>query len=174
MIGDTGCWLRPQLGLSPRIPLFGLSMWSGIPHSMVAKSQKTKSRQRLHCLMTWHQKSCHFHCILFVKSKTSWYSKGRKLDSTCRWEEHQRICRHVLKSPQPDTAHKLFLSGAKCTHSLFQDLCKVSLLWWHQTKVQGPRSYNLNQVQVQMRLPEYSSMGMDPLLLFFLIWRSIN
>lgn len=24
-------------------PLFGLSTWSGIPHSMVAKSQKTKS-----------------------------------------------------------------------------------------------------------------------------------
>ena len=42
MAGDTGCWLGPQLGLSPKIPVFGFSVWSGIPQNMVAKSQKTK------------------------------------------------------------------------------------------------------------------------------------
>lgn len=43
MAGDTGCWLGPQLGLSPRIAVFGLSMQSGISHSPVAKLEKRKS-----------------------------------------------------------------------------------------------------------------------------------
>ena len=35
-------WLGPQLGLSPRIPTSSLSMWSGVPHSIVAKFQSRK------------------------------------------------------------------------------------------------------------------------------------
>ena len=37
---DPGCWLGPQLGLLAGIPTCGLSMWSGLPHSMVVGLQE--------------------------------------------------------------------------------------------------------------------------------------
>lgn len=126
MILDAGWALswgcHPDLELVSPLGLGFLMAW-WLNH------KRHKARQRLHCLITQSQKSCHFlshiYHIVFVKSKASLYSKGRQSDTTCRWEEHRRICGHFKKSPQSDAAHKLFtlLSEAKCRAPGWLSLC---------------------------------------------------
>lgn len=43
---DAGCWLGIQLELSARTPIYGVTLWSGLPHNMMAGIQDQASQQR--------------------------------------------------------------------------------------------------------------------------------
>ena len=103
VLGSPKAWVQP--GVLTSAPTHILSLWLGLPYSMVEKSQEETFRSGVSgesngCCMISEATYYHYLHVLLVESVTTpQIHKGRNINSTTQQEACQGIWTHILNQP---------------------------------------------------------------------------